>query len=74
MHPSERAQVMREVTWDALRGCPSVPPGSAEEAEALARIDAARDAEQAALGDTFAKRRQRAERWWGRGRRSVFEG
>lgn len=66
MHPSELAELTRSETWNHERLQPEVAPGSMAEAAAIAAIDEARDAELERLGDTFAKRRARSSRYWGR--------
>ena len=74
MHPSERAHLARAEAWDRETLEPVIAPGSVEEADALARIDQARAEERARLQDTPEARARRLSQWWGRGKRSRFEG
>lgn len=61
---AELSQLVRSSYWNRGLGEPVVPPGSAEEDAALARIDELREEERERLGDTFAARRRRAARYW----------
>lgn len=69
MHASERARVLQEAAWDRELQQPVIAPNTLTEAEALAAIDLAREEEQARNGDTFAQRRRRAARYWGKAAR-----
>jgi hypothetical protein len=66
LHPSEIARLEAEISFDPERLAPVVAPGSTAEAEALARIDQARDEEMGARLDSFERRQARATRYWRR--------
>lgn len=66
LHPSIRAQLARERATDPETRSARIAPGSFEEAEALAAIDARRREEQGRRDDTPERRQARSERYWRR--------
>jgi hypothetical protein len=67
-------QAANERHEERLRAAGVAIPGSDAETQALARIDELRDEERARAGDTFAVRRARARKWWGKQPRRAFVG
>ncbi len=65
-HISELARLEQAAHFDPERLTPIIPPGSSQEAHALALIDAARDEELGRGRETFARRRASAARYWSR--------
>jgi hypothetical protein len=64
MQHGEVARATQRSYWNHSLGEPAVPPGSAEEDAALARIAELREAEREDLHDSFAARRRRSARYW----------
>jgi hypothetical protein len=62
----EDPQRLQDEHWNFQLAQPRVPPGSAEEEDALLALDAARAQEERELVDTPAERRRRHERHWRR--------
>ena len=60
----ELPRLISEVHWDPDLLQPRIAPGSYEEEQALAEIDAARDAEERQHADEPERRRRRLERYW----------
>jgi len=61
----EDAELRRAANWDRERLRATVSPGSRAEADALLRIDLARENERERLQDTDPeKRRRRQSRYW----------
>ncbi len=70
MHPSQLAQLDRQAALHPERAGPTIAPGSTIEAEALARIDAAREEERERYADSMQARRRRQASYW-KGRRGA---
>jgi hypothetical protein len=62
----EVPRLRQQASWNTRRVEPLTPPGSVEEEEALAQLDAARAQEERALQETREERRRRHERYWRR--------
>jgi len=62
----ERPRYMRELGWNPQLLQPLTPPGSVEEENALADLDAARAQEERELTETQADRARRHARHWRR--------
>jgi len=62
----ELPRLRAAAAWNEQRLEPRTPPGSVEEEDALAELDAARDAEQRELDDTPEMRARRHARHWRR--------
>jgi hypothetical protein len=62
----EDPQRLQDESWNFRLAQPKVPPGSAEEEQALVALDAARAAEERALADTPEDRARRLQRHWRR--------
>jgi len=63
---SELAQAIQDESWNFDLAQPKLQPGSREEEQALAQLDAARAQEERELADTPATRARRLERHWRR--------